>query len=219
MNKILRRHNKHLLFLEHGKKCLNNFVHQCDHCFSMGETLLPFFVIEGFEVWVAPNNTCGHQVDVFTQTGTSPFCNSSSFVHGSRLVDAGICSTECNKILVAFKTVDGFNFSEEVSCRNISDTRDTCNDIHLQVLCLSYQRNQSLAKLLQFLIKEEQALSTVGNKGTVGSDSNRFISQFSQLFDRNGDASSSWSFQSQSQLLISSFLESLSMRVLTEKTN
>jgi hypothetical protein len=183
MSKESRRHNIHLFFLEHSEKCLDYFVHQSNHRLSMGKSLLSFLVVIGLEMGVTSNDSSSHQVEVFTQTGVPSLRYSSSFKDVTRLIDTGVGATEGNEVLVALKSVDGSNFSKEVSCSNFTNTRDTGDDLHLFILSLSHQRYQGLRQLTEALLEEQQIVCTVSDQRSVGSDANRLISQLPQLFN------------------------------------
>src|SRR5690554_520629 len=186
----------------------------------MGKTLFSFLVVIGLEVGVTSNDSSSHQVEVFTQTGVPSLCYSSCFEDVARLIDTGVSATESDEVLVALKAVDGSNFSKEVCCRNFTNTRDTGDDLHLFILSLSHQRYQGLSQLIETLLEEQQVVCTVSDQRTIGSDTNRLISQLSQLFNGecNSSSASFWRFQGQSQLFVSSLLCILSTRELSKKS-
>src|SRR5690554_660314 len=220
MTKESRRDNIHLLFLEHSEKCLDYFVHQSNHCLSMGKSLLSFLVVISLEMGVTSDDSGRHQVEIFAQTGVPSLCYSSSFEDVARLIDTGVGATEGNEVLVALKAVDGSNFSKEVSCSNFTNARDTGDDLHLFILSLSHQRHQGLRQLTEALLEEQQIVCTVSDQRAVGSDANRLTSQLSQLFNRecNSSSASFWRPQGQSQLLVSGLLCILSTGKLSKKS-
>src|SRR5690554_1764939 len=100
MTKESIRHNIHLLFLEHGEKCLDYFVHQSNHRLSMGKSFFSFLVVVSLEVGVASDDSSSHQVEVLAQTGITSLCYSPSFKDVTRPINTGVGATECDKILV-----------------------------------------------------------------------------------------------------------------------
>lgn len=207
MNKSSRLHNKLLLFLKHGEKCLDQLVHQCDHSLAMGESLLSLLVVVCLEVGIATDESHGHQVEVFAQGSVATLCDPSPFCDSSRLVDSGVCATEGDEALVPFETVDGANLGKEVSGGDVPYTVDTGDDVHLLALCLPDEAKQLICEPIKLAVQEQETFSTVGYKRAASGQSDRTTGKVPQLGNRDRESSPPFSFEGQKQLFIRGFTD------------
>ena len=110
------------LISKQRKNNSDQFIPRGNNSFSIDHSLVSFHGVIIFKDTIMANDRTGNQIPNPFQADNSPFGNSTSFDHVSRLFYTGISFGISNQLFRAGKAMDIFHFTQEVTGRCISNT-------------------------------------------------------------------------------------------------
>lgn len=161
------------------------FISSCDDGFFMFHPLFPFsFVVSAKHLGIK-NSADGHMPDGSAQMSVAPFGNFELAFKFSRFIDDWVNSCISDDFLMGGKGIKSWNFSDEVSGRQIADAPDRSQNIHRFWITGIYFFNESRIDGGQFFCQLEESFDTafqdffpviVINTDGIMSDFHNFIS-------------------------------------------
>ena len=151
----------HFSSCQEGEDDLRELVHHGDHSLPVAESLLSLLVIVGTEERGIHDGSLGHYVDILPEAPVAMLCDMAAAMAFPGLVYGRIGAHVCDELLVGCESGDVLDLSHEMGCRDLTDSRDGLEYLHLLLMHFLFMFYESLCECFVSLLKVQYLLSAV----------------------------------------------------------